>query len=75
MEPYKNLGGDSGISAYDIGTGSITVYFQDGSAYLYNSIKPGTSAVNEMIRLARNGSGLNSYISRIIKKNYYRKIR
>jgi hypothetical protein len=35
MERYKNLGGDSGVVAYEIGADSIKVGFSDGSLYLY----------------------------------------
>jgi hypothetical protein len=31
MERYKNLGGKSGVSAYEIGSDSITVQFTTGS--------------------------------------------
>lgn len=31
MEHYKNIGGDSGVAAYEIGQGSITVQFKDGA--------------------------------------------
>lgn len=35
MERYKNLGRDSGVSAYEIGDDSITVQFSTGEVYLY----------------------------------------
>ena len=35
MEPYKNLGGDSGIKAYEIGSDFIRVQFLNESIYLY----------------------------------------
>jgi hypothetical protein len=73
MEKYKNLGGNSNIYAFKIDEKSIAVQFNDGSVYLYNDVRPGTAAVVEMKRLALNGSGLNSYISRVIRKNYYSK--
>lgn len=31
METYKNLGGDSGVSAFEIGDGYIKVKFSDGA--------------------------------------------
>lgn len=75
MERYKNLGGTSGGVRYEIAGDAITVEFQDGSAYLYNSIKPGLRAVQQMQQLARTGRGLNSFINTNIRKNYARKLR
>lgn len=75
MERYKNLGGDSNVSRYQIDTGSIIVEFGDGSQYLYDTNKPGQPHISEMHRLARAGQGLNSYIGRIVRKNFSRKLR
>jgi hypothetical protein len=74
MERYKNLGGNSNVVAYEIGEGEITVQFGDGSVYLYTN-QSGAASINEMYRLARAGQGLNSYIGRVVKKGYARKIR
>ena len=71
MERYANRGGDSAVIAYEITDDSIRVQFQGGKIYLYNSIRPGSRAVNEMKVLARQGMGLNSYINRTVRKNYY----
>jgi hypothetical protein len=75
MERYRNLGGDSGVVAYEIGHGSITVEFAAGTYkfYLYDAIRPGASMVSELQRLASAGQGLNSYIGRVVKGNYSRK--
>lgn len=75
MERYKNLGGDSNVVAYEIGSGEITVQFGDGSIYLYTNLSAGTASINEMQRLARAGQGLNSYIGRVVRKGYAKKIR
>ena len=75
MENYKNLGGDSGIVSYKIGSDFIEVYFSDNSGYLYNCQNPGQRDVEEMKRLAGMGEGLNSYINRVVRKNYASKIR
>ena len=75
MEHYKNLGGDSGVVAYEIGQGSITVQFKDGSVYLYTNQSAGAASIAEMQRLAKAGQGLNSFISRVVKKGYVRKLR
>ena len=75
MERYSNLGRYSNVAAYEIGNGSITVEFMDRSQYLYTDQSAGASSIAEMHRLARAGRGLNSYIGRVVKKGYARKIR
>jgi hypothetical protein len=75
MEHYKNIGGDSGVAGYEIGQGSITVQFKDGAAYLYTNQSAGSANIAEMQRLAIVGQGLNSFISRIVRKNYAQKLR
>lgn len=75
MERYKNLGGNSGVVGYEIADGSITVQFDDGMKYLYTNRSSGPGAITEMQRLARAGQGLNSYISRYVKKAFDRKWR
>lgn len=75
MEHYKNIGGDSGVSAYELGNGSITVQFRDNSVYLYTNQSSGASNIAEMQRLAVAGQGLNSFIGRVVRKNYAQKLR
>lgn len=74
MNRYKNLRGNSGVVAYEIAENSITIQFNDGALYLYNDSRPGRRNVDKMKQLALSGSGLNSLISREIKKNYYSKL-
>lgn len=75
MSNYMNIGGGSGVTAYDLGIDSISVYFSDGSAYLYNYMSTGTRDVEHMKSLAAAGQGLNSFISRVVRKRYARKLR
>lgn len=75
MERYKNLGGSSNVVAYEIGEGAITVQFGDGSVYFYTNQSAGAVNIKEMQQLAIAGQGLNSFISRVVKKGYVRKIR
>lgn len=75
MEYYANNGGNSGVSGYSIASDSITVYFNDGAAYLYTNASAGAANIQQMIQLARAGSGLNSFISTRVKKGYSRRIR
>ena len=75
MERYRNLSGDSGVRAYEIGQGAITVQFDDGASYLYNNQSAGNANIAEMQRLAALGQGLNSFISRVVRKKYAQKFR
>lgn len=70
MNKYLNLGGNSGIAAYEHGPGYIEVMFKDGAIYLYDDIKPGATQVEKMKLLADSGRGLNSYIGREIKSDF-----
>lgn len=74
MRRYANLSGDSGVVAYECGHGWITVEFRDGAAYLYNANEPGPAAVAEMQRLAKAGEGLSTYVSRVVKGRYAKKL-
>lgn len=68
-----NLSGKSGVVAYEIGSDFIRVQFKDGSVYLYIYENPGKFDVEKMKELARQGSGLNSYINKQVKNNYQKK--
>lgn len=71
MERYRNSGGDSGVSSFEIGTDYILVKFSGNSRiYSYSYRKAGQHHVENMKRLARSGSGLNSYINRYVKNLY-----
>ena len=71
MERYRNSGGDSGISAYEIGVDYIRVKFSSTfRVYTYSYRKAGPTHVEKMKRLAKKGSGLNSYINRHVKYRY-----
>lgn len=71
MERYKNSGGDSGVSTFEIGSDFITVKFSGTfRTFRYSYRKAGQHHVENMKRLARNGSGLNSYINRYVKNLY-----
>jgi len=71
MERYKNLGGDSGVSHYEIGSDYIDVKFSGTfRTYTYSYSKAGSSHVEQMKVLAIRGSGLNSYINKYVKYSY-----
>lgn len=66
FEPYKNLSGESGVEAYEYDPELFTwikVQFTDGSIYTYTDDSCGWATVLEMISLAEDGIGLNSYIN------------
>jgi hypothetical protein len=72
MTPYRNLGGNSNVVAYEVNEDSIQVVFKSGACrnYLYNSVRPGKAVVERMKLLAAKGQGLNSYISSVVKDNF-----
>lgn len=74
MEIYCDTHGDSGVSAFEVGSDFIIVRFTKGDTYLYNYLTTGSYHVNNMIRLARMGNGLNGYINLNTKSTYARKI-
>jgi len=71
MERYTNIGGDSGVYAYEIGIDYIEIEF-DGTqrTYTYSYRKSGRIHVEQMKVLAKSGSGLNSYINKYFKFLY-----
>lgn len=75
MERYKNLSGDSGVAAYEIGPDFIRVQFTDGALYLYTYASAGSHNIEQMKQLARKGQGLNSFINTTVRKLYARKER
>ena len=71
MEKYKNLGGDSGVVGYEIGSDFIKVKFENNSKiYIYDYISAGRNNIEQMKTLARTGTGLNAFINRNVKKLY-----
>jgi hypothetical protein len=75
MEYYKNLGGSSGVAAFEVSNDSITVQFKDGSVYLYNYNSTGNRNIEHMKALAVAGQGLNSFIGRFVRKRYAQRLR
>jgi hypothetical protein len=73
MQRYKNRSGESGVVAYDIGVGSITVQFS-GDRYLYTEDSAGPANIAQMQRLAQTGRGLSTFISQTIRNRYARKL-
>lgn len=70
MEHYKDLNGDSGVVAYEVGNDSISIEFKGGATYLYNYGSAGHDHIEKMKGLAVSGDGLNSYINKYVRKLY-----
>ena len=75
MTRYANLNGDSGVFSYEIANDSIIVEFDSGTVYLYTYRSAGMSNIEQMKNLAIAGMGLCSFIGRVVKKQYDRKLR
>ncbi|MFD2825877.1 hypothetical protein ACFSYG_05295 [Leeuwenhoekiella polynyae] len=71
MKRYRNLGGDSNVSEFEIGADHIVVKFSGTiRTYRYSYSRAGQNHVEAMKKLAQNGRGLNSYINRYVKFKY-----
>lgn len=67
---YRNSGGDSGVSSYEIGIDYIKVRFSTGKIYTYSHRKAGKRHVDQMKIVAQKGNGLNTYINKYVKDLY-----
>ena len=74
MQRYKHRSGESGVVAYDIDAGQITVEFRNGERYLYTEDSAGAANIARMQELAQAGHGLSSFISQHVHDRYARKI-
>jgi hypothetical protein len=75
MDKYGNADHASGVKAYEVGHHSITLEFNDGDVYIYTYQSAGREVVEQMIKLAREGQGLNSYVSKRVRAAYAEKLR
>ena len=73
MERYRNIVGNSGIAAYEIGEDYIVVQFEDGGRYRYSYASAGRENVERLKGLAKAGQGLNTFLSTEVSKLYERK--
>lgn len=62
MKRYRDIDGDSGISAYDYGDDWVKVQFKGGRTYEYKASKIGQAHISTLKKLADGGDGLNAYI-------------
>lgn len=75
MERYKNITGNSGVTAYGIGEDSISVEFGHDTLYLYTYASTGKRSIEKMKRLATDGKGLSTYISRYVKDKFEKQLK
>lgn len=69
MTRYRNLAGDSGVLAYELGDIFIRVQF-NGATYTYTNRSAGSSNIQTMKNLAQRGHGLNTFINKYVKDKY-----
>ena len=74
MTTYKDLNGNSGITAYEIGENTfdgeyIQIQFISGGVYIYTKERLGLVNFEIMKALAEAGAGLCGFITKIRKLN------
>ncbi len=72
---YKNLGGKSTVSRFEILKDIVTVKFTDSSCYNYSNQSAGVANIEQMKKLAAAGKGLGTFITANLKDKWMRKIR
>lgn len=70
MPHYRNLAGDSGVVAYEIGADWIDVQFLNGAVYRYDARSVGRRDLAKMKSLAIAGRGLSSFIATEVRERY-----
>jgi hypothetical protein len=75
MKRYKNLEGHSGVTAYEAGSDSISIEFNGDAVYLYTYSSAGKRSIEKMKKLAAAGKGLSTYISRIVREKFEKKLK
>ena len=73
MQPYKNSGNLSWISAFETGDDYIKIQFVDGVIHLYTISSVGSEHLQKMKELAILGKGLHSYIDKQVRNLYVKK--
>jgi hypothetical protein len=75
MKPYKDLTGNSGVTAYEVTDNGISVEFNYDAVYRYTYASAGKRSVEKMKRLAAEGKGLSTYISQTVKEKFEAKLK
>ena len=73
MQRYRDVAGDSGVVAYEIGRNYIRVQFKEGGTYRYTYRSTGSRNVERMKLLATCGVGLTTYINQYVRERYAEK--
>jgi len=68
--PYGNNDHDTGVVAYQPASDSITVKFRENGYYKYTVKSAGMAAIKQMKALAKQGSGLSTFISQHVHDRY-----
>jgi len=74
MKRYRNLDGQSGVLAYELGKGWIHTRFVGGETYEYTDAVTGGENVRNLQVLAQAGQGLSTYVSKFVHDTYARKL-
>lgn len=72
---YKNLGGKSAVTMYELEKDAVNVRFADHSAYRYTNQSAGPENIAKMKTLALAGKGLGTFIESSLKGRALRKVR
>lgn len=75
MKKYKDITSNSGVTAYETADESISVEFNHDAVYLYTYASAGKRRIEKMKRLANDGKGLSTYISKTVKEKYEQKLK
>ena len=74
MHKYGDGKHDSGVIAYlFVKNGIILKFKSKAEYYLYNYKKPGSEHLENMKKLAIQGSDLSTYVNQWVRDNYYKK--
>lgn len=64
MESYRNLSGESGVLAFEIGANQIKVQFKNTpKIYVYSIRNISSNKIEQMKHLAVSGCGLGTFIN------------
>jgi hypothetical protein len=73
--PYKSGNPNAGVLNYEVAGRAIILEFGDHRfRYVYDEVSPGAAHVRAMIRLAKLGKGLTTYVNQHVRENYAAKL-
>jgi hypothetical protein len=69
--PYKARNPNAGVLNYEVVGRAIILEFADHRfRYVYDELSPGRAHVDAMIRLAKRGKGLTTYVNQNVGEHY-----